>query len=54
MTTIDNGVNVQALLEAREALAGGAGRGPVHMAGLLEVGERRAQHDVDPELLRAR
>ena len=54
MATIDNGVNVQALLEAREALAGRARGRPVHVAGVIQVGERRPQHDEDPELLRPR
>ena len=44
MTTIDNGVNVQALLDAREVLQGRARGRPVHLAGLLQVAERRAQH----------
>ena len=54
MTTIDNGVNVQALLDAREVLAGRAGGRPVHLAGIIQVGERRPQHDDDQELLRPR
>ena len=54
MTTIDNGVNVQALLDAREVLAGRAGGRPVHVAGIVQVGGRRPQHDDDPELLRPR
>ena len=40
--TVDNGVNVGALLEAREALARNAGSGPVQVAGVLQMAKRHA------------
>ena len=53
-TTVDNGVNVQALLDARGVAGGRAGGRPVHLAGVVQVAERRPQHDDDQELLRPR
>ena len=44
-TTVNNGVNVDALLAAREALRRRAAGGEVHVAGLLQVAERHAQQD---------
>ena len=42
-TPVDNGVNVAALLEAREALTAAPGGGAVPVAGDVQVGERHAQ-----------
>ena len=44
-TSVNNGVNVEALLAAREALKRRAGGGQVHVAGVLQVEERHAQPD---------
>ena len=52
--TVNNGVNVQALLDAREALKGAPGGHEVHVAGVVQMAERHAQQDERPELLRPR
>ena len=54
MATVNNGVNVQALLDAREALKGAPGGGEVHVAGVLQVAERHPQQDECQGLLRPR
>ena len=51
---VKNGVNVDALLGAREALEQGAGSRAVQMARQLRVGEWHAQPLHDRRLLRAR
>ena len=43
--SVNNGVNVEALLAAREALKGAPRGGQVHVAGLLQMAERHAQPD---------
>ena len=54
MTTVNNGVNVQALLDAREALKGAPEAAQVHVAGVLQMAERHAQPSEGPGLLRPR
>ena len=44
-SNVNNGVNVEALLAAREALKERAAGGEVHLAGVLQVAERHAQPD---------
>ena len=41
-SAVNNGVNVGALLEAREALRQGAGGGEIHVARLVQMAERHA------------
>ena len=41
-SAVNNGVNVGALLEAREALKQRAAGGEIHVAGLLQMAERHA------------
>ena len=54
MTTVNNGVNVQALLDAREVLKGAPEAAQFTWRASVQVAERRAQHDQGPELLRPR
>ena len=43
-TSVNNGVNVQALLDGAGGAEGRAGGGKVHVAGVLQMAERHAQH----------
>ena len=52
MATTDNGVNVQALLDARGVLAEAPEAAQFTWRASLEVGERRSQHDTSAGFLR--